>query len=364
MQTQLSFGRALGFGRGARLILAVLLLLALLAGLVYVGSQLPAQRSLPPPFGVAGNGVIAVEVAGAVVLVEPDGSNTRTLELPFQGISSISFARDGSRFAAFANPNDQAAPTSRSLIVANADGSSAFTVGTEQYTPGLVGTIDWSPDGRFLAFSDDADRLFVIDIEARSSRELAPDSGIDRRRDPAWAPDGRLAYRCQARSPVLHLCVMSADLASERILETSVGTDFAFQHSTWSHDGTRIAYYLDDFVDHPGSQPGWDVATINVETGEESILSVGTPEHMIIPSWTPDDRYIVTIGAIVAADGSGVRLMEGGDCNWSEPSPDGQWASCIRPGEVQLHPIGGGPPTILRVAAGTTGYTSWQRVAN
>ena len=248
--------------------------------------------------------------------------------------------------------------------MANADGSSAFLVGTEQHGLGAGGAIDWSPDGRRLTFSDDADRMYVVDIEARSSREVAPDSLIERRRDPAWAPDGRLAYRCQEGNADLHLCVMSADLASERILQTSVGTEFAFQHSSWSHDGTRIAYYVDDAVDHPASAFGWDVATINPETGEERILSVGTPEHLIMPTWTPDDRYIVTIGAIVAADGSGVRLMNGGDCNWSAPSPDGQWASCLQEGQVGLYPINGGPPTILQLVAGTPGLMSWQRVGN
>jgi len=363
MQTQLSLGRALGFGRSLRPILAVLLLVALLAGVVYVGSQLLDQRSLPAPFGPAANGLIAVDVDGAIVTMNPDGSNLRTLALPYEGIEAISFARDGTRFAAFAIPDDQARPNSRLLIVANADGSSAFVVGTEQYGPGAIGTIDWSPDGRRLAFSDDADRMHIVDIQTRSSREVAPDAQIQFRRDPVWAPDGRVAYRCQGTDLVLHLCVMSADLARERILPTSAGTEFAFQHSSWSHDGTRIAYYLDDLIDTPSS-PGWDVATINLETGEERILTVGTPEHMILPTWTSDDRYIVALGAIIAADGSGVRLMNGGDCNWSEPSPDGRWASCVQPGQVALYPIDGGPPTILPLVAGTPGLMSWQRVGN
>ena len=78
-------------------------------------------------------------------------------------------------------------------------------------------------------------------------------------------------------------------------------------------------------------------------TGEESILTVGQPLHMIIPTWTPDDRHIVVIGAIIAADGSGVRLMNSGDCIWSEPSPDGLWASCVKEGSLEIYPIDGGP---------------------
>ena len=364
MQTQLSLGRALGFGRSARPVLAVLLLLALLAGVVYVGSQLLDQRSLPPPFGVAGNGVIAVDVDGAIVTMNPDGSNVRTLELPFEGLSAPSFSRDGARFAAWATPAGK--PGVRSIVVANTDGSSATEVSTDVGGPDGPSLLTWSPDNQRLAFTSGADRLYVVDIGARSAHELVPDSQIIRRRDPSWAPDGRLAYRCQDGA-VLHLCVMSADLATERIIPTSAGTDFAFQHSAWSHDGTRIAYYVDDVVDHPASEPGWDVATINLETGEERILSVGTPEHLILPTWTTDDRYIVTIGAIIATDGSGVRLLgegDDGDCDWSEPSPDGKWVTCAKDGSVELYPVDGGPPTVIQTVAGSPGPMSWQRVAN
>lgn len=358
MQTQLSLGRALGFGRTARPILAVLLLVALLAGVVYVGSQVLNERSLPPPFGVAGNGLIAVDMNGDVVTMNPDGSNLRTLELPFENVSTISFSRNGTRFAAWATTD-----ASGSLVVANADGSGAFQVGTEQYGLGDIGAINWSPDDTQLAFSDVGDRLFVVDVGARSARELTPDRQITARRDPAWAPDGRLAYRCQGEAAVLHLCVMSADLATERVLETSPGTEWAFQHSSWSHDGTRIAYYVDDTIDNPLAV-GFDVATIDLQTGEETILTIGTPEHMIVPTWTPDGRHIVAIGAIIAADGSGVRLMGDGNCAWSEPSPDGQWASCVKQGSIELYPINGGPPTNIETPGGSsTGYMSWQRLA-
>ena len=362
MQTQLSLGRQLGFGRSARPILVVLLIVAALAGAVYVGSQLLQQRTVPPPFGVAGNGVIAVDGNGATYTINPDGSNLRTLKFPFEGVRAVSFSRDGTRIAAWMTP-DPTTAGAQTIIVANADGSSATEVTTERFGPG--NQIAWSPDDKRLAFSDGADRLYLVDIQARTARELAPNREIERRRDPAWAPDGRLAYRCQ-EAGVLHLCVMTADLASERIIETSIGTEFAFQHSAWSHDGTRIAYYVNDAIDHPPSEFGWDVATINPDIGDERILTVGTPEHMILPTWSPDDRYIVAIGAIIAADGSGVRLMgpgDGGGCNWSVPSPDGRWASCVKESSIELYPIDGGPPTVIQTIAGLPESMSWQRLA-
>ena len=140
------------------------------------------------------------------------------------------------------------------------------------------------------------------------------------------------------------------------------GTDFAFSRSSWSHDGTRIAYQIDDAIDHPASAAGYDIATIELATGVETILSRGVAEHMILPVWTPDNRYILTAGAIVAADNSGVRLV-GDGCGWTEPSPDGRYLTCITDGPgIALWPIAGGPPTVLELE-GQADVLSWQRVA-
>ena len=68
MQTQLSLRNYFGLGRTPRLILVGLLILALTVGGVVVGSQLLRQQPLPPPFGLAGNGLLAANVNGEIVL--------------------------------------------------------------------------------------------------------------------------------------------------------------------------------------------------------------------------------------------------------------------------------------------------------
>ena len=73
MQTQLSLRNYFGLGRSGRLILVGLLILALTVGGVVVGSQLLRERPLPPPFGLAGNGLLASYIDGEIVLMEPDG---------------------------------------------------------------------------------------------------------------------------------------------------------------------------------------------------------------------------------------------------------------------------------------------------
>ena len=159
MQTQLSLRNYFGLGRSGRLILVGLLILVLTVGGAVVGSRLLRQESLPPPFGLAGNGLLASHVDGEIVLMEPDGSNVQRLALPFDGISGTSFSRDGTRIAAWATP-DTGRASQKSLIVANADGSGAFEVDHAKLVgdPGL--RIAWSPDDRRLAFSGSGDRLY------------------------------------------------------------------------------------------------------------------------------------------------------------------------------------------------------------
>ena len=365
MQTQLSLRQYFGFGRSPRLILVMLLILALAVGGVVVGSRLLRQAPLPAPFGLAGNGLMAVDINGSITVMEPDGSNIRALALPFNGVKGMTFSRDGTRIAAWAMP-DPARANVNSLIVANADGSAAFAVGTATYTLSGINQIAWSPDNQRLAFTDGQDHLFVANIADRTTRDVAPDVAVVRRRDPSWGPDGRLAYRCETGNGVLHLCVTTADLATERIQNTSPGTEWAFQRSSWSHDGTQIVYYVDDTIDRPSTAPGFDVAVIDLATGTERILTRGFAPDTILPIWTPDDQHVLfSTGSgpgVVGADGTGLKILGNEDCQWVEPSPDGRLLTCANGAKVTLYPITGGSPTLIQLG-GTPEFVSWQRLS-
>jgi Tol biopolymer transport system component len=367
MQTQLSLRNYFGLGRSPRLILVGLLILALTVGGVVVGSQLLRERPLPPPFGLAGNGLLASNIDGETLLMKPDGSNVQRLVLPFEGVTGTSFSRDGTRIVAWATP-DAGRGSQKSLIVANADGSGAFEVDRAKLV-GDPGGINWSPDDRRLAFSGSGDRLFVTDIDARTISEVGRDASIEYRRDAAWAPDGRLAYKCMTADGVPHLCVMSADFQVEQMLQTSAGTEHAFQEPSWSHDGRSIAYQVDDVIDPaPGAGIGWDVATIDVASGKEKVLTRGFAEHTILPVWSPDDRHVLFLTGsapgVVRSDGTGLRLLGQTSCASIEPSPDGSLATCPSGNEVVLYPIeGGGQPTVIELG-GPVESVNWQRLAN
>jgi Tol biopolymer transport system component len=304
---------------------------------------------------VAGNGLIAADVGGQILVMESDGSNARPLDLPFTELSQVSFSRDGTRFAAFAK-DDAATGFDRQLIVANADGSGAFAVDPGVVIPGDRSTIEWSPDDRRLLFSGNT-RLYWADLDARTIEEFGAEDVA--RQEPTWSPDGRFAYRCQQPDGTLHLCVMNGDRTGEQILPTSPGTLYAFQGSSWSPDGRSIAYYI-DAVDGSG---GWDIATLELATGKETILTTGTPEHTIYPTWNPDGRYVLHLSGVVSADGKVVRSFGEGGCNWVEPSPDGTIVTCITDAGLTLWPIDGGEPTLIPLDRTPTSV-SWQRTAD
>ena len=112
---------------------------------------------------------------------------------------------------------------------------------------------------------------------------------------------------------------------------------------------------------------GWDVATIDVATGTETILTRGFANHTILPVWSPDDRHVLFLTAggpgVVRADGTGLRLLGQTSCASIEPSPDGALATCPTGNEVVLYPIAGGQPTLIELGSPVE-FVTWQRVAD
>src|SRR5262245_61945820 len=151
MQTTLSLGSG-RFGRPLAIGLTLLLMLVLLAAVVVlVGGRLSNQRSLPPPFGLASNGRLAIVDDSSIVLQNADGTDTTRLDLPFEHMSGATFSRDGTQVAAWSTPDDSS--NNYNLVVSKIDGSEAREVAPGTTFLGPSAPLAWSPDGARIAFS-------------------------------------------------------------------------------------------------------------------------------------------------------------------------------------------------------------------
>jgi len=305
--------------RMALVLLIALLVLALGASLVIVGSRLLAPPRPDPNNGVViapiphgGEAVLAYSVFerddgnGDVYTIRADGTDRRHVG---RGLDPI-FSPDGSMIAFYTNP----APFDGwDLMLADASGVRmlAGQIGCHGYGPD--GAPVWSPDSRFIIYlvfrgnSADCGSLdsnyalqdfYVIPADGSSHghRMLAgPASGFD----SAWSPSGA------------HIAFQVTDGINSSLWVAEV-TDPA---APWG------------LTSHQISDPG----TYNPE------VSWG------LPRWSPDETKIATTiqavgdvvtadSIVIAADGSGKTLLWPGsevDDGYPSWSPDGKRLSIV-----------------------------------
>jgi Tol biopolymer transport system component len=136
--------------------LAILALLALLIGAglaLYVGSQ----NRVPPPFGVAGNGVLMYRGAdGSIVSLDPKSGVQATVLGATDAMRDPALSRDGRRVALI-----ESTPQLSTIVVEDLDGSHRTTLaGTYRF----IGGTEWSPDGSKLAFLADEKGVASIHV--------------------------------------------------------------------------------------------------------------------------------------------------------------------------------------------------------
>ena len=172
--------------RGLLLLFALWLIVSLTVAGAAIGGRLTfTQAVLPPPVtGPAANGLIAFERESDIYVVEPDGSAERPLVAGPALEGGPSWSPDGTRIA-YQSSAAEGAPTD--LMVANADGTGAITVGT---VPGIA-DLDWSLDGTRIAFvtsatEDEPPEVMVANADGTGAITVASgDHGVE-----GWSPDG------------------------------------------------------------------------------------------------------------------------------------------------------------------------------
>ena len=174
-------------GRGALVLALVgILVLTIVAIALIAGSQ----RRLPPPFGVAGNGLMAFDSAGAIYVVDRAGTVTKRVASAESGNSSPTWSPDGQRLAFWA---DHGTAGFR-IVVTASDGSNVVEIpipGSAVPDSGLPP--DWSPDGDSLVFAARKNgitsRMYTVDL-VRGEVTPVPTQMLQPV-DPKWSPDGQ-----------------------------------------------------------------------------------------------------------------------------------------------------------------------------
>ena len=337
----------------------VALLAILVAGLVYVGSQ----PRLPPPFGLAGNGLVAYAKDGDILTVDPATGSRRWITAGEDIDSLPRWSPDGTRLA-FLRLIGSVAPdivgdASSRVVVVDADRNVvAESVSIDGIDPDAFA---WSPDGRYVAIG--ARALFLMDAAdgALRSVDVAYDGF-----DVYWRPghDAELLFRGRtAAGQGLVLADVNRS-GSERLIASDA--DEFLRPNGWTLDGGRFVYTRE-----AGTQDGpvparirvLDITTqtgVDIDAGYAHVSNDG----MRVVAISDDGRPCIA----PIAGGSCSPIASSAQAYVGTHAGGAQWA----PNDGSILVSSGGTLALLDPAGGTTrampdwmadGAESWQRVA-
>ena len=158
--------------------------LILAAALAIVGSQ---QTRVPPPFGLAKNGLIAYAIDGDIHTLDPTtGRTTAIVTGPDNDFDPV-FSADGTRVAFRRDITVDGSPAEAIIVVA-ADGSNPVVATAQLTTP--PGHFEWMPSSRSLLVEDpNGAGIWELDaITPSTPRVVTTDASLFIR--PFRPPDG------------------------------------------------------------------------------------------------------------------------------------------------------------------------------
>jgi Tol biopolymer transport system component len=133
-------------------------------------------------------------------------------------------------------------------------------------------SLDWSPDGRTIAFERNDRDIWLMNADGRGQMNLTNSpSAYDA--NPDWSPDGaRIVFESVLiASGNPEVFVMNADGSDQRNLTNSRSSVFDWMPA-WSPDGTKIAFTSEDAR---GAPPGRNIVVMNTDGSGLTSLTTG-----------------------------------------------------------------------------------------
>jgi Tol biopolymer transport system component len=173
------------------------------------------------------------------------GSGVATLEFGVLLASSVAWRPDGQRvivsLESCGSWYDPCSPAGMVLLAPDGNSRMPVSLPADIY---WVNGITWSPDGSTIAFGcsfypDIGSRICSMRADGASFRLLTPGVGYDI--DPAWSPDGRIAFASLVMDRWRSLLMNPDGTQVTRLSQSAFGR----QPTSWSPDGTRLGYALE-----------------------------------------------------------------------------------------------------------------------
>src|SRR4051794_24992550 len=258
--------------RGALYAMFILILAVLLAVAVFVVGQ---QHRLPPPVGVAANGVIADDSHGMITLISPTGEAVRPLTDQTEIALAPAFSPNGNRVAFWSIPRPANVPTTAPIgdqfVRLASSPASIVIVDVASGTRSIVSTglamnepsIQWSHASDAIAyvtaFSDGSEHGSVHVASATGS----PIATVELADSPSWSPDDKTILVRRWGQGVF---AVDRDGSNLRQLSHAYGIDYAFGSADWSPDGSKVAFFA-------GGLAGYSVYVVDADGSNETLVA-------------------------------------------------------------------------------------------
>ena len=121
------------------------------------------------------------------------------------------------------------------IFIVPSGGGEARQITTELHNL-TYAAIDWSPDGKSLAYFTQDNTIDIIPIESGVSKTLVKVDEVDSHWELSWSPDGRkIAYSCRGK-------IYTVSVDGGQPVELKTGLKEKATHLSWSPDGKLIAF--------------------------------------------------------------------------------------------------------------------------